>query len=158
MIEKNMKLLIDALEAGNLRYKNEGVAFHMGYYLCRIIELGSGWEVSERNDIRNKIVSQADIMQEDCGTIACIAGHAKILAENDPEFIKKLKEEYADDWEYCLSDTVFIARWWLDISYVEADALFNPKGEVLSGVTRQRAIETCKRFLRTGEVIWRDKE
>jgi len=78
---------------------------------------------------------------ESCGTVACMAGTAALLAGmknwSVPGSVKRA------------------ARRWLDISDTEAYQLFLDTGKLLfSEVTRDVAVACLKRFRDTGTVVW----
>lgn len=90
---------------------------------------------------------------ESCNTIACIAGHASILAEQDPEFPK-----------YELSSwTRGVAMSYLELSDMQAQMLFLPAHGPMGHLPPQRdyiditaheAAEVVRHFAETGKVFW----
>lgn len=81
---------------------------------------------------------------EVCGTVACIAGHAALLA--DPNAFTPRRARPAYD----------IARSWLDISVEQADKLFyalNFPGSIFD-ITKAQAIAALEHLRDTGEVDW----
>ena len=152
MIKSKLELLIDALETGKLRYKEKPVGFHMGYYRYRLAAIDHR---REHHKISDDMGKRTDEREKGCGTVACIAGHAHILAENDVEFIRALQEHLGvAGAEMFMMDSFRVAKRWLGMPDSEAENLFIPKNFQFPDVTRQQAIDTCKRLLETGEVSW----
>jgi hypothetical protein len=76
-----------------------------------------------------------------CGTVACIAGHAEILARPNATYHSGARH---------------IATAWLGLTNDQAFALFAPvSSEVNYGkVTASIAADVCQHLLDTGEVDW----
>lgn len=93
--------------------------------------------------------------EHECGTAACMAGHAALLA--DPvrfwHFVAHQREKQL------LRDVATIAQRWLGISGDEAYGLFHASDENgavyhFERVTAAEAVETLRRFRDTGRVDW----
>lgn len=114
MNRKHIKRLIDALEAGPVKRKGKDIGFNMAEW-C-----GKG---------------QDDKTGHNCGTTACIAGYANILARKSASN----------------SDA---ARAWLGLDQDIAGDLFVPTGFPLGRISLPQAIITLKNLLATGKVDW----
>lgn len=103
-----------------------------------------------------------------CGTVACIAGHAMVLEALDEGLLKigsrHVSVERAarallnlrrppdrEDWEFGIFDLVSD---WLDLTHSQASALFDPLGVDMDEVPATVAVETVRRFARTGRIYW----
>lgn len=82
---------------------------------------------------------------EVCGTVACIAGHAALLADRLFGFTP-----------HRAGAAYYIAKSWLDISQDQADRLFyalNFPGSIYD-VTKAQAVAALEHLRDTGEVDW----
>lgn len=88
-------------------------------------------------------------MIKDCGTVACIAGWATVLAKGD-EIVKEENYEFGIGADY------------LDLEYTQAKHLFTPgvfitvDGEEVSAyaATPKQAAKVLRHLAATGEVDW----
>lgn len=84
--------------------------------------------------------------QADCGTVACIAGHAAELM--------------IERGEYMPGATVFtVARLWLDLDLLDANDLFKPSTVVgpyrhLKEIDKGVAVRCIRNFARGGDINW----
>lgn len=82
----------------------------------------------------------------DCGTTACIAGHAAVMAS--PTLTASQLRDY---------NTKGVAQHWLGLDYDVATELFNPTTFAVPdrpAVTRFEAAEVIDRLIETGGVSW----
>lgn len=92
---------------------------------------------------------------KDCGTAACIAGHAAILSGS--EF-----NAHTWQWTQRSNSTLNVAKDWLGMDMQHALELFLPteysnyRG-LLENVTRRRAATVLRHFAETGEIKWNMK-
>ena len=102
----------------------------------------------------------ADIRQ--CGTRACLAGHAAMLFR--PPDDSDIPDFYDDDDEDLNSGVKDEARVWLGLTMEQADALFVPTagGDLrdavhcrLADLTVEDAAWTLRHLADTGQVVWK---
>lgn len=89
---------------------------------------------------------EPDLSGRSCGTVACIAGHAYILAtKNEP------RSGFLKSYEVETEAIVF-----LGLEDVDSDDLFYGHGSTapLSKITPEQAIRTLEHLRDTGEVSW----
>ena len=85
----------------------------------------------------------------DCGTPACLAGHATVLAlgyegsSTDHEEMQSFSE-----------DSEEIAGDWLDLSYTECGVMFNCHPLPRHDATKEDALAMLNRAIETGKVRW----
>ena len=90
----------------------------------------------------------------ECGTVACIAGHAMLLGRR---YKTAPKDDRVNDIDYGAFD---YAQEWLDLSFSEANMLFHgetPDDEhiPMATINTEHVVKVLKHLLRTGEVDWR---
>lgn len=126
----NVALVIQSI-MGEAEFKaHEEIGFNMGSYVA----------ITD--------ASLEDKSRRGCGTIACIAGHAYLLAtSDDPEAAMEMD---ADELESVAAD-------YLGLTQDEAAHLFYdlPMGHALSDITVDQAVDTLKRLSETGIIEWR---
>lgn len=153
----NMNRLIDHLK------KVPRDAFDMGEWFSRVIssddplrdEYSEISSYSEGEEVIFEIhpawAAEVLTKQEgpgpyDCNTVACIAGHAALLATAETKHRPEDIEYYAQDW--------------LGLTNEQATRLFTPFGLTLpegchyDDVTPQIAARACEHLRDTGEVDW----
>lgn len=125
----NIALVIRSI-IGEIADENEHIGFSMGTYVSGTTE------------------QVADMSGRGCGTVACIAGHAYLLARHFN--VEKAMNEDPDDIEN-------IAAEYLGIDAENAAYLFYdlPEGIDLNKVTSADAINTLNHLAKTGQVEWR---
>lgn len=109
-----------------------------------------GWfgdsEVDWDDEPASRLVEQ---MHEkgDCGTVACIAGHAAIL---------KAAEEGDTSGKYDIYSARDQAENWLGLTEQQADVLFEPRSiaEFMIEFSREEAIQALEYMRDHGEVRW----
>ena len=106
-------------------------------------ETDIGFDMCDYYDVLDRYNEELDVGF--CETVACIAGHAVVMEGFDLQVLNEVEGVPLE------------ARNILGISEDQADALFIPKHKELYDITKQEAIETLKRFLKTGEVNWNEK-
>ncbi len=116
MNRKNLKRLIERLES-----PENPVSFNMDDFFQH-----NNIYIGERINILNILATHP------CGTVACLAGHAAIIAWSE------------DNFEYPYIEPT--AQEWLELSDDEAEKLFyrswaRPSEEGMKGITKQEAIE-----------------
>lgn len=95
--------------------------------------------------------SLGDKMRRGCGSVACIAGHAYLLA--NPFGIRKMIDTDADEIEQVAAN--FLGIDGDDIPHLFYDL---PGLQSLDSVTAEQAIDTLSRLAATGVVEWRLQE
>lgn len=132
------------------------------------IERGVASRTKVRFDMSDWVVERTRGPQ--CGTAACIAGHAALLF--DPSFKSKDKRatNLIDKWGVGIlkpysTDLVYIsARDALGLSDVAAEALFMPHVYAdgftgnLSAVSVKRAVKVIRYFAETGIIEWNTRK
>ncbi|PCJ68234.1 MAG: hypothetical protein COA62_15840 [Rhodobiaceae bacterium] len=94
-----------------------------------------------------------------CGTVACIAGHAVVLFADDGKVNKtrtrKRRCISAFEPQYSFGDTVEAdAQAILGLTKRQAHALFVPHDVILPNVTTEQAVEVLRTLANTGRVSW----
>lgn len=83
----------------------------------------------------------------DCNTVACIAGHAALLATVESGKRMEVEQSLRD-----------FAQDWLGLTSIQTSILFTPydlpTGYFYSDVTPQIAVRVCEHLRDTGEVDW----
>lgn len=137
---KNLNRLINHLKA----LKNNK-NFNMSQWV-RFDDFENQSDIDWYDEPAEKLVAR---MQEkgDCGTTACLAGHAVIL---------KSAAEGDYSGKYGKYEAKEQARSWLGLTAKQADLLFEPRTEsdYLISFSREQAIETLERLRNTGKVYW----
>jgi len=112
----------------------EGLGFNMGAYIGAASEGIIG-----------------DALGRDCGTVACIAGHAYLLATGNT--VEEGIQADSDDIDRIAAD-------YLGIDMCQAATLFYdlPPDVTLCSVSAEDAIATLDRLARTGDVVWNIEE
>lgn len=125
----HIALIIQAIRGESEYLGQERVGFNMASYVC------------------NAGVDLEDKSKRDCGTIACIAGHAYLLATSNEA--EQAMGEDPDEIEA-------VAAGFIGLSDDEAAHLFYdlPAGHQLKDVTAEQAIETLTRLAQSGAVQW----
>ncbi len=123
MNRKNMQKLIDALEAGPLKFGRRKVGFNMNSYIQR----------------REMVLDHSG---NKCGTVACLAGWTTLLSGC----------VLTPDFEYGGFDNVsahHVARDWLGLSDDAACRLFMPDQPSLQwqDITLPQAVTTLKKMM-----------
>ncbi len=124
---KNLEKLVERLED-----ENNPVRFYMG-----------DWFTHQGKDV----VHISDIMEiidyHSCGTAACLAGHAAILAAEDEDTVISC-ENYLD------TSLEEIAKSWLDLDSEEAPNLFMGRWSPhdLSDITKPEAIKQLRHLIK----------
>ncbi len=125
---ENMKRLIKRLEDPNILVK-----FDMGAFFLHNED--AVWDESEA--LMNQAKEVLDVVENHpCGTVACIAGHAAILA-------------WLEDDRYHNYDIKYTAEYWLGLTSSEASKLFYAhwNGGLLQSTTKQQAIDHLKSLI-----------
>lgn len=121
MNKKNIKKLINRLRYMKRTTAKPQVGFNMSTYI-------------ERGGCPDK-------SGHDCGTVACLAGHATLLA-GETNYNK------IDAYAYDTGKT------YLGLTEAQADALFLPDTAPWAAITLDHAIGTLEHLLEAGEVTW----
>lgn len=119
--------------AAHLRTEEAAAKFDLDYWIARPSQPGSIKGVAIGSAIGR------------CGTVACIAGHATILAQ--PSMV--VDDSYT-------GGAGRIARDWLGLSASEADDLFEPSKVSYGLVTADIAADVLTHLAETGEIEWPD--
>ena len=104
----------------------------------------------------NKLISHMESIEDreysqrtythDCGTPACIAGHAAHLSPE--KTFRMMNKALAGN------DIGLVAERWLDVSSYHALIMFKPYPLGRYYVTKQDAINMLKNLIETGDVVW----
>lgn len=128
----NISRLIEVLEEGQFSVEDQLVGFNMGTYVGVQDPSGGLIDHGPRN----------------CDTVACIAGHAYLLATGFS------LQRAIDETDAGTIETV--AAEFLGLSHDQASDLFFdlPPEMALTEVTSEQAVAALRHLLATGEVSW----
>lgn len=139
MNKKNLQALIDQLESE--KGAKRGIGFNMGTFLA-----GDKVDTSEESggDMFNRY--------NPCGTVACIAGHAAIMAKPH----RSIQRLYDDEYTNGRPDIQDLAKDWLGLDSDQAKYLFYAENSdiYISNLTLLDALTVLKKLRDTGEVDW----
>lgn len=126
----NISLVIQAIRGEHEEAAQREIGFNMGSYVTEV---------------------NLDLMDQShrgCDTIACIAGHAYLLATSNKAEVAMMEDP--DEIEA-------VAAGFIGLSEDEAAHLFYdlPAGHELKDITAAQAIDTLSRLAETGKIEWR---
>jgi len=115
--------------------------------LYEVVDDDKVWKMARDEAVRVTGLQKKALDAPACGTVACIAGEASLLALA-AGFRPKDSEEPLDDWgDY--------AATYLGLTLLQRSALFMPQPMSLwNTITKEQAIKVLTHFNDTGEVDW----
>lgn len=125
-------------------------------------------ELAQTIELEDNIVfdmsAGIDYARYDCGTAACIAGHAVLMAHqegklpadfaqflNECQEIRETSKNLAEEsLQVSWSSVEMFAQNYLELTVDEADELFLKFGDI----SKKAAVLTLRKFAETGEIDW----